>query len=435
MGLDTAAVYYLVLNVKESDCWVLTRKYWADCEPVESRRVSEIVIGQCKVIATKYLKESEDLEVKDFNCTTSSVSSALANHKDSPVLLDFFEDTEPYRKQANKALEKYKTENSDFTFFRVDQVERVTRARGGERTKYYVDFSVRNCSRHRFHRHSKVFGFCKADFLYDTETFDLETPINLVVNCEVFDPEEHGNFSHGHFHHPFHSGTHEPPPPGRPPFKPGRSQDHHHGHKLHKLGSSSLEDKDHPDSGVPALLPPPGSRCYHPIFYHNQIYRHSHNHNSSEHQPHGHHPHGPHRHGQHSHGHKPHRHHSHRHHPHGGDFHDHGPCDPLPQRHGFHHDHHSELPPNHSKERGPGKRHFPFHWRKIGYVYQLPPLNRGEVLPVPEANFPRCSFPNQNNPLKPEVQPFPQSVSESCPGAFKNESHLSKFFENATPPR
>lgn len=58
----------------------------------------------------------------------SPVSSALANTKDSPVLFDFFEDTQPYREQANKALEKYKRENGDFAFFRVDRVERVTRA-------------------------------------------------------------------------------------------------------------------------------------------------------------------------------------------------------------------------------------------------------------------------------------------------------------------
>lgn len=57
----------------------------------------------------------------------SLVSSALANTKDSPVLADFFEDTEAYRKEADKALDEYKKENSDFASFRVDKVERVAR--------------------------------------------------------------------------------------------------------------------------------------------------------------------------------------------------------------------------------------------------------------------------------------------------------------------
>uniref|UniRef100_A0A673TJT1 Histidine-rich glycoprotein n=1 Tax=Suricata suricatta TaxID=37032 RepID=A0A673TJT1_SURSU len=125
--VESATVYYLVLDVKESDCPVLSRKHWDDCDTALSRRLSEIVIGQCKVIAT-YLNASQDLRVNGFNCTTSSVSSALANNKDSPVLFDFFEDIQHYRTQANKALEKYKKENGDFAFFRVDRMERVTRA-------------------------------------------------------------------------------------------------------------------------------------------------------------------------------------------------------------------------------------------------------------------------------------------------------------------
>jgi hypothetical protein len=56
------------------------------------------------------------------------VSSALRNTKDSPVLLDFFEDSELYRKQARKALDKYKTDNGDFASFRVERAERVIRA-------------------------------------------------------------------------------------------------------------------------------------------------------------------------------------------------------------------------------------------------------------------------------------------------------------------
>lgn len=55
------------------------------------------------------------------------VSSALANTKDSPVLLDFIEDTEPFRKPADKALDVYKKEHDDFASFRVDRIERAIR--------------------------------------------------------------------------------------------------------------------------------------------------------------------------------------------------------------------------------------------------------------------------------------------------------------------
>nr|KAF6378376.1 histidine rich glycoprotein [Myotis myotis] len=78
----------------------------------------------------------------------------------------------------------------------------------------------------------------------------------------------------------------------------------------------------------------------------------------------------------------------------------------------------------------------PLKWRQIGYVYRLPPLKKGEVLPLPEANFPSFSLPNHNYPLKPKIQPFPQSASELCPGMFNSEfSQVSKFFEETFPKR
>uniref|UniRef100_A0A2K6UJM1 Histidine-rich glycoprotein n=1 Tax=Saimiri boliviensis boliviensis TaxID=39432 RepID=A0A2K6UJM1_SAIBB len=374
--VETATIYYLALDVQESNCWVLSRKHGNDCEPAGSRRPSDTVIGQCKVIAIRHSHESQDLRVIDFNCTTGSVSSALANTKDSPDLLHFFEDTEPYRKQADKALEKYKEENDDFASFRVDQIERVARVRGGEGTSYYMDFSVRNCSRNRFPRHPNVFGFCRADLFYDAEALDLESPKDLVVNCEVFDPQV---------------GC------------------------LSRLGHSSARFSDICTQTV--LLVP----------------KHPHGHHPHGHHPHGHHPHENGTHRQHPHGHHPHGHHPHGHHPHYHDFQDYGPCDPPPHSQGHHHHGHGP-PPGHLRRRGPCKGHCPFHSRPTGFVYRLPPLRKGEVLPLPEANFPSFPLPPHNHPPKPDIQPFPQSPSESCPGKFKSEfPQVSKFFAHTVP--
>nr|XP_040124213.1 histidine-rich glycoprotein [Ictidomys tridecemlineatus] len=363
--LDTvgsATVYYLVLDVKESDCWVLSRNQ-EDCIPAHFRRPSDIVIGQCKVIVTRYSKESQDLRMNDFNCTTSSVSSALSNNKDSPVILDFFEDTEQYRKQADKALDKYKSENSDFASFRVDRVERVARGRGGERTKYYLDFSVRNCSTQHFPRPPKVFGFCRADLSYDIGASDLEAPEYLEVTCEVFNFEEHRNISDVRPHW------------GPPHHFDGHGHSHHHPQKPHKFGfRPPPEGKDNSDrpplqeGDFPPFLPPPGSRCHHPPFGTNETQRHPHNHSSSdqhhhgphshEHGPHGHgpHKHDPHGHGPHGrgphkhdpHGHGPHGHGPHGHGPHGNGSHGQGPHGHGPQGHGPHgHGPHGHEPHGH----------------------------------------------------------------------------------------
>ncbi|XP_005383325.1 PREDICTED: histidine-rich glycoprotein [Chinchilla lanigera] len=486
---EPATVYYLVLDVQESDCWVLSGKHLEACEAA-SRRTSEIVIGQCKVIATRYSNETQDLIVNAFNCTTSSVSSALRNTKDSPVLYDFFEDTEPFRKQADKALDKYKSENDAFASFRVDQVARVIRARGGEGTVYFVDFSVRNCSAYsHFPRGPNLFGFCRADLKYDVEASDLETPINIAINCEVFHFEECRNVSGmpPHRGHPHHFGR------WKHPFNPNRSRDHHHPHKPHKVGYPPPPEEKNKSDRPP--LPPPVIGCLHHPFGTHRTHTPPHNHSSSEHDPHGHPPHGHRPHGHHPHGHPPHGHHPHGHpphghpphghpphghhphghpphghpphghhphghpphghhphghhphghHPHGHHFHDYGPCDPPDDQqflkdlhrnghgpgpgHGYGHGPgHGHGPPHrHSGERGPGKGRFPFHKKEIGYVYRLPPLNIGEVLPLPEANFPSFPSPNCSSSLQPFPQPAPPS--ESCPGKFKTDfPQLAKFF-------
>ncbi|XP_069885882.1 histidine-rich glycoprotein [Dipodomys merriami] len=483
----SATVYYLVLDVKESDCWVLFRTHWDDCVPA-SRSPSDIVIGRCKVKATKHSNESQELQVNDYNCTISSVASALSNNKDSPVLIDFFEDTDVYRKQADKALDEYQKQNHDFSSFRVDQVERVARVRGGERTNYYVDFSVRTCSTHHFPRQPNVFGFCRTVFSYNVEASDLETPEHLDVNCEVFSFEEHANVSDvgPHPGHPHHFGGHNHPHAGKHSFKSSGSREHHHPPRPHKHGYLTPPEEHHNSNGsalqegTPPPWPPRGSKCHHFPFDTNDTHIPPHNQSSSklhEQNPHGHHPHGhgphghgphghgphghgphkhgPHRHGPHGHGphghgphgHGPHRHgphgrhphgrhphgrHPHGHHPHGSDdFHDHEPCDPPPHRQDFpgHRCHGHGPLHGHSGERSEGKGNLPFHRPQIGYVYRLPPLNINEVLPSPEANFPNFSPSNCTCHSQPKIQPFPQLASESCPGNFKSEfSHIAKFF-------
>ncbi|XP_021040571.1 histidine-rich glycoprotein [Mus caroli] len=463
----TATVYYLALDVIESDCWVLSTKARDDCLP--SRWQSEIVIGQCKVIATRYSNESQDLSVNGYNCTTSSVSSALRNTKDSPVLLDFFEDSELYRKQARKALEKYKMENGDFASFRVERAERVIRARGEERTNYYVEFSVRNCSTQQVPRSPLVFGFCRALLSYNIEASDLETPDSTDINCEVFNIEDHKNTSDMKPH-----WGHERPLCDKHLCKLSRSKDHHHTHKTDELGCPPPpEGKDNSDrprlqeGALPQL--PPGYRphsganrthrpphnhscnehpCHghrphghHPHSHHPHSHHppghHPHGHHPHGHHPPGHHPHGHHPHGHHPHGHHPHGHHPHGHHPHGHDFLDNGPCDPPSNSQELKGQYHRGYGPphGHSRKIGPGKGLFPFHHQQIGYVYQLPPLNIGEVLTLPEANFPSFSLPNCNRPLQPEIRPFPQTASRSCPGKFESEfPQISKFF-GYTPPK
>uniref|UniRef100_A0A6I8NNI7 Histidine-rich glycoprotein n=1 Tax=Ornithorhynchus anatinus TaxID=9258 RepID=A0A6I8NNI7_ORNAN len=134
---EYALVSYLVLDVIESDCSVLSRVHWKDCKPPSSRRRNETnikpfilqVIGQCKVIATTYPNTSREVDkLKGYNCTTSSVSSALTDPRPiHPVIIDYFENTEEYGGLAEKALDKYNSESGYSALFKVDRVERAVR--------------------------------------------------------------------------------------------------------------------------------------------------------------------------------------------------------------------------------------------------------------------------------------------------------------------
>eukprot|EP00069_Balaena_mysticetus_P017826 bmy_11080T0 len=346
----STAVYYLVLDVKETDCSVLSRKHWDDCEPAVSIRPSDIVIGQCKVIAITRLDGSQNLRVNDFNCTTSSAAnyflqslwhwSILKTAQYSQISLRILSSTE------NKLTKPWRS------------------------TKRENDLWI-----------------LQSRFVFDVEDSDLETPKDIVINCEVFNLKEHTNIS-GVKHRlglPLHSGEHEHAPAGRPSFKPNGSRDHHNPHESHNFRCPPpLEDKNYSDR-VPLPLPPPGSRAITLLLT----------------------PVGP-----------------------------MGPLiiivlvsailtDTIPM---------DIVPMNTIPMAMISMTMDPVTHHPIAKVpkttiteamahhlgTQKKDVQKGEVLPLPEASFPSFSLPNHNNLLQPEIQAFPQSASESCPGEFKN---------------
>ncbi|XP_044523616.1 histidine-rich glycoprotein [Gracilinanus agilis] len=470
----SAVIHYLVLDVIETDCSVLSRIHWEACQPGTGKRPSGMVIGKCKVVAVTHSNTSREPEwdkMIGFNCTTSSVSSALTYRSPPPVIINYLDDQEQYRGQAEKALKQYKENDASASSFQVVKVERVVQVRGGERSGLYVDFSIRNQSTEaplpHFSRPCPVFGFCRTDFVYNVGNSDLNNPGHLTVDCEIFDVEDHRNSSserhphrhHGHFHRGRHHFSKDSDSIHRPLGHGCRERFHHHHSREprqppHTHQSSTMEERDSKDGPQDRLLPSSDNspvkddpEVQHPQgipppFGHDECHdnhRHVfHRHEPHEHGPHepcpqgqgpckpGPHGHGPHKHGPHGHG--PHRHGPHGHGPHGHGPHRHGPHGPGRCGHG--------PPPGHSEEQG-FHRPFPFPPREHGIVYQLPSLKKGEVLPLPEISIPSRDHgphPGNQHPPRPEIQPFPQTPSESCPGELKLEyPQLLPFLEREDP--
>uniref|UniRef100_A0A8C0ISI4 Histidine-rich glycoprotein n=1 Tax=Chelonoidis abingdonii TaxID=106734 RepID=A0A8C0ISI4_CHEAB len=218
-------------------------------------------------------------------------------------------------------------------------------------------------------------------------------PENRVLHPEG--SEHHHNFSeeehqHGPPHLPSSGPRYPPPPPGTP----------HHRHHHPGFGPG------HPKRYYHRCPPPPENRVLHP-----ERSEHHHNFSGEEYQhgpPHLPPPPGPH-YPPPPYGCKPHHRHIHLHHQESSNF---------SQERG---DDSSS-----SEEHISSKTLHPFHKRQVGSIHHIPVLNQHDVLPAPAANFsdpppaardPFCKYLSE----KPAIQPFPQAPSESrsCPGKPK----------------
>ncbi|XP_060098613.1 fetuin-B-like [Heteronotia binoei] len=117
----TGFVYYLTLDVLETDCHVLSRKSWKDCQ---FRLADETVFGRCR--ATFYInKPWRILHLFDYDCVLRPPpASAIAKFcPDCPVPGD---PTEPrFLEAATLSLAKFNAESNHTHYFNVHNVTRA----------------------------------------------------------------------------------------------------------------------------------------------------------------------------------------------------------------------------------------------------------------------------------------------------------------------
>ncbi|XP_019358645.1 PREDICTED: histidine-rich glycoprotein [Gavialis gangeticus] len=251
---------YLTLDVLETMCSVLSGKHWESCT---FPNLYSLVFGQCKVIMYTN-KEFKKNWLYGYNCTTSSVPYKLTECKHCSVRVEFLEDVEAYRGEAERALVKYNDESNHTKYFKVDKVEKAIRLTA-DRQEHSIEFSIKEtrCSKSTSHvnvsecdflddAHVHV-GFCQASLLVTTEGLDA-----IDISCEIYDtlPGRH-LFLHHHCHF-YRPGCRHPPA--------GPSQRRHHKH--HHSGHGHHHRQVH----QPRCPPPPGGSQIHsegPELHHN----------------------------------------------------------------------------------------------------------------------------------------------------------------------
>ncbi|MEQ2162450.1 hypothetical protein GOODEAATRI_019901 [Goodea atripinnis] len=116
---ETGVVFYLTLDVVETNCSVLSRKDWKECE---ARRDAEMpVYGQCK--ATIYInKPHRVVRLYKYNCVVRPVPAARLNAicPDCPTFIGF--DSEIVQNTVSQSLEKFNNEsglNNNFALLKI----------------------------------------------------------------------------------------------------------------------------------------------------------------------------------------------------------------------------------------------------------------------------------------------------------------------------
>ncbi|KAL6469121.1 hypothetical protein MHYP_G00226450 [Metynnis hypsauchen] len=364
---ETGVVYYLTIDVLETDCHVLSKKNWRDCKVRDIGR--HPVYGQCKAVI--YINKVHRVSrLYKYSCAVRPVptSKIVLVCPDCPVLIPL--DNEEVQKTMRIGLEKYNKESMQANYFTLLNITRATSQAAEEEKKRHL------LEQKLDHSHSST------------------------VNMSLGHDHTH---DHTHAHSPSHAQDHDHP------------HDHRHDHD-HK----ALHAPDHTkDFG------------HHHTHEHNEGHGQSHGHAHSHHHAHDHdHTHSHHakahnhtqdqgKHPHHNYGHSD------------GETHEHDHELALDHEHKHahlheyeHHHHHHEHQHESSTKRPEGVVYVLPSMDKPMILPSHP--DQPVADPAQPSTLPFHPDPQIPGEREPIIMPFPTARSKECPADFKTESNLIK---------
>uniref|UniRef100_A0A3B4BJ47 Cystatin fetuin-B-type domain-containing protein n=1 Tax=Periophthalmus magnuspinnatus TaxID=409849 RepID=A0A3B4BJ47_9GOBI len=412
---ENSDVFYLTMNVLETNCSVLSKAHYTDCEVRDI--TSTPVYGQCKV-AIFISRVHRVVRLYKYNCVVRPVSAEKVNGicPDCASLVD--KDGAEIQKTISKSLEKFNKESGLTHHFSLLQVTRAKSALG-EGIVYAAEYTIQetNCSTSSdkpadcspmdcefAHK-----GFCKGSLVYAPTDAKEEF---LSVKCEIYEPEASerekklhllgGETDHSHNNTDVQEQGHD------------HVHDHTKGHTQHDNTHKHTADDQHHHA--------------HDHSGHRHAHDHSHDHGHGHDHVHAHHD-------------KAHDHtndHPNQHHKyqHAADVsthqHDHEMALDHDHKHAHLHEHeHHHHHHGHQHENTP-------HDHPEGIWRQIPPLGAIATLPAfpdvpaagPEVGVtlplkPDPSIPGQTEPI---IRPFPTKVSAQCPPPLLADNIVDQLF-------
>lgn len=226
-------VYYLTIDVLETECHVLSKKEWKSCK---ERPEHESVYGHC--LAIIYINRNRKIDkLYSYNCTMRPVPAEKIVNRcpDCPILHTV---DSGIITTADLLLNKYNNENGNANYFGVLNVTRAS-VQWNFGTSYSMQFTIQETVCTKAMPNVKVSqcefmsckfahkGHCKGSYRNGPE-------VHMDISCEVFEPEA--------------SKPEEQPRllGGEPDHK--RQQNHLHIHEHHHHGD---DDSCQPQKAIP----------------------------------------------------------------------------------------------------------------------------------------------------------------------------------------
>ncbi|NXN98222.1 FETUB protein, partial [Rhinopomastus cyanomelas] len=185
----SGSVYYLILDVEDTECHVLSRKLWKDCE---ARPAHLTVYGQCK--ATIYINQAKNIaHLNNYKCTLQPVPRRYiwTVCPDCPV---YDNPTDPkYLEAAAQSLAKFNEESEQTHYFSVLSVTRAS-MQWVVGPAYFVEFLIQETSCSKNEKITDVskcqplspelakIGFCKGSVLNSR----AENRQFVTISCEIY---------------------------------------------------------------------------------------------------------------------------------------------------------------------------------------------------------------------------------------------------------
>ncbi|CAH2247831.1 fetuin-B [Pelobates cultripes] len=252
---NVGSVYYLALDVLETQCHVLSRENWKDCQP---KRPYEAVHGECKVIF-HINKPMRIVHLYSYDCTLKPVTPPFIGCPGCPIARPL-NDTK-FQDIAKLGLEKFNNNSNSFKYFILEQITKgAVQVIAG--AAYHVEFTIKESSCNKTSGDLTVCppvsckiaetGYCKSRGIAH---WSAPNNPSVTITCNLFkaedtvgeeqthqnghtDQHQHGKKGEKHDGHTHHEHNH----------KHGRKHDHKNGHKHHHDGHKDGHKHDHESS-------------------------------------------------------------------------------------------------------------------------------------------------------------------------------------------